>query len=88
MVSRADRRYAIASGPGSQSQNKGPATAGPVSCPTPTASACIAAESMPCGRRDLNEQVRGGDHDPRDDSEYARAQQKVSDDGHGTLPIT
>ena len=40
------------------------------------------------GRRDLNEQVRGADHDPRDDSEYARAQQKVGDDGHWYAPHT
>ena len=38
-----------------------------------------------CGR--LNEQVCGSDHDPGNERKYARTQQKVGDDGHGTLPI-
>jgi len=35
----------------------------------------------------LNEEIRGSDHDPRNKSEYARTQQKVGGNGHGTLPI-
>src|ERR1700675_4347136 len=54
-------------------------TAGPAPPPRRRASA-------PCPNF-LNNELRGGDHDPRDERESATSQQNVDDDGHGTLPI-